>query len=468
MFGIYDIVMNSENVKHILKKPLGVIAAGVMAFSLSSIPLANTANACCSCVGTLSLIDPLVWQEAEDDFDEKINDEFLRLENFIVHEMWEESILPAMMLMTEQLTAVAIQQAMIIGTFFDAKNQLETQQLHQVLQARAHKDYIPSVGICEFGTRIKSLAATERKMEMNAYVLSQRSQDRQLGHAHTSGTYGNDIDKDNRLQQFGTKYCSEKDRDSALNGFCSALGWAGLTAAERIQLDRDIDYTTVIDLPWTIKMDFSNQVIDGTTAVPPVDNIEEEDVLALASNLFAHDIFPRAPARLLVNKPDEPPNDMQKTYMDLRAVVAKRGVAENSFNSIAAMKAEGNIEDDAGTPVPMTARVFLEPILLELGVPPAEVLDVIGENPSYYAQMELLTKKVFQNPDFYTNLYDTPANVDRKAVSLQAIKMMQKFDLYRSFLRNEASFAVLLELAVTDLQNEIEDQIRISDMTDNR
>jgi hypothetical protein len=80
--------------------------------------------------------------------------------------------------------------------------------------------------------------------------------------------------------------------------------------------------------------------------------------------------------------------------------------------------------------------------------------------------MEILTKKVYQNPDFFTSLYDTPANVDRKLVSLQAIKLMQKFDLFKSFLRNEASFAVLLELAVVDLQREIEDQIKTANTTD--
>jgi hypothetical protein len=153
--------------------------------------------------------------------------------------------------------------------------------------------------------------------------------------------------------------------------------------------------------------------------------------------------------------------------MELRSIVAKRSVAENSYNAIAAMKSDGSTALDAGgNVVPMNARIFLEPVLTELGVPAAEVLALIGENPSYYAQMEILTKKVYQNPDFFTSLYDTPANVDRKLVSLQAIKLMQKFDLFKSFLRNEASFAVLLELAVVDLQREIEDQIKTANTTD--
>jgi len=37
---------------------------------------------------------------------------------------------------------------------------------------------------------------------------------------------------------------------------------------------------------------------------------------------------------------------------------------------------------------------------------------------------------------------------------------MQKFDLLKSNLRNEASQSVLLELAVIDLQSEIEEELK--------
>lgn len=462
--------MNEMETRH--KGKTGITGLKALGFAaafglLTLFSPAKPAQACSSCVAILAFMDPFVWQEAEDDFDDKINDEFLRLERFIVHEMWEESILPAMMLAAEQFTAVAIQQMLAIGTLFDARQQLETQQLLQVMQARAHKDYVPSVAICNYGTMIKSLAATERKSEATAVILSQRSLDRQLGHAGTSGTYGNDIDIDNRLTQFSAKYCSQKDRNNSLAASCTALAWGGLSAAQRRQLDRDIDYFTVIDSPWTIRMDLTNTVF---TAVgpPAIDNIEEEDVFALNSNLFGQTIFPRVPSRLLVNsQANDSLTEMQEAYMNLRAIVAKRNVAENSYQAIAAMKAEGSTAVDAGgNVVPMNARVFLEPVLTELGVPAAEVLSLIGENPSYYAQMELLTKKVYQNPDFFTSLYDTPANVDRKLVTLQAIKLMQKFDLFKSFLRNEASFSILLELSVIELQREIEDQIKIAQTSD--
>ena len=139
-----------------------------------------------------------------------VTDEFISHRTWIIGTLWGKNILPAMMLMAEQLSAVAMQQVQIIGTFFDAKHQMETQQVFQKLSARAHKDYHPSIGMCEFGSNAKSLAASERKSEYNAVLMSQRSQDRNLGNAYTSAKTGEDSDKQNRIKQFREKFCDPK------------------------------------------------------------------------------------------------------------------------------------------------------------------------------------------------------------------------------------------------------------------
>ena len=84
----------------------------------------------------------------------------------------DPGLLAAMMLMAEQLTANAIQQVEIIGTFFDAKHQLETQRLFQTLTARAHKDYHPSEELCEVATASRSLASSERSSDLTAMVFA--------------------------------------------------------------------------------------------------------------------------------------------------------------------------------------------------------------------------------------------------------------------------------------------------------
>ena len=385
--------------------------------------------------------------------------EFQAQRIWLISIFWEDNLLPALMLMSEQLTAVAMKQVEIIGGFMDAKHQMETQQVLQTLRADAHKDYQPSTGMCEFGSSVKSLAASERLGEINALVLSQRSQDRALGNANTVGAGGVDGDTRSRLDQFRKTYCNPKDNNNGLGWMCDhdqdAMGAGSQGASDHLRMNKDIDYLRTVAMPWTLDVNFTE-----TTGADPTR--DEEDVLALATNLYGEEVIRNPSAASLQDRANEDITTMQKNYMDARALLAKRSVAENSYNAIVGMKSAGT----AGS------RDYLQALLAELGVDDAATdvsvngsnktqLDaLLGDNPSYYAQMEVLTKKIYQNPDFYTNLYDKPANIERKGVALQAIGLMQKFDLFKSYLRNEATLSVLLELAVADIQQDIENTMR--------
>lgn len=425
---------------------------------------------------------------------------------------WEDNLLPALMLMTEQLSTVAMKQAQIVGSFMDAKHQLETQQVFQKIAARSHKDYHPSTGMCEFGSSAKSLAASERKSELTAMVLARRSQNRALGNSNTASAAGQDMDKESRLRQFRIKFCDSRDNNDGLSYMCEHDQDGDLTNSTRgampnangltgpgigaptgpavaannpnpppqrdRRMNKDIDYVRTIDAPWTLNVDFVTTTPDPLAAnAVPASTLtdDEEEILAMASNLYGQEVMVRPdPKDLQMPLSNVQVNAAQRAYIDARSVVAKRSVAENSFNAITAMKS-------AGTPgshdyLLAILEQFLppRPYVAPGSTPPApnpnsprertmrDIEQMIGPNPSYYAQMEILTKKMFQNPDFYTNLYDTPANVTRKGVAIQAIGLMQKFDLYKSYLRNEASLSVLLELAVQELQTEIESSIDVS------
>lgn len=435
-----------------------ILLTAVMVFA--AMP-AREARACMFCDTTMNLMDPIVWAEAEGEFDDVLEDQFLRMERFFVHEFWEQVVLPMLMLAAEQFTVTTMQQAMIIGTFIDAENQLGALRLLQEIKADVHKQYHPSIGICEFGSVLKSIATSERRGEITALVLNKRSLDRQLGNIDSVGQYGEDLDQQNRLFQFSRKFCNEHDRNNSLHDFCSNLAGNTISDQQRATINKDIDYFSAINSPWTLTLDFTNNKITDTSVTPNIRNEDEESLFAMASNLYSFKLFPRAPAALIANNPVQPLSDIQKSYMDMRSIIAKRSVAENSFLAISSMKAEGARQAAAtgGGTEPPHARVYMEAAMRELGVPAGEVLTILGENPSYYAQMEVLTKKIYQTPDFYTNLYETPANVERKSTALQGIKLMQKFDMLKSFLRSEASFSVLLELAVVDLQGEVEDLI---------
>lgn len=459
------------------------LVIGVLFTSYASY-VPQSAYACFSCADGIDAAKGDIWREARDELTDKVDERFKWLQSYILENIWERSVLPNMMLSAEQFSAIAMQQAMAVGMFIDAEIQMDTQRLLQEIRANTHKKYHPSTGMCEFGSLMKSIAATELKGEFQATVLSHRSQDRQLGQTDTVGATGGILDRFSRLEQFKNKYCNVMNRNTALKDFCdSDVHWddSGFLSHKRGQTSKDIDYFSLVNFPKTMNIDFTNTEIvldanDNNFAdAEDINNEDEEHVLAMAANLYGYVNFARFPSRLLEEKADQGVTDAQRVYLDMRSIVAKRSVAENSLYAIAALKAKGNRVEAASpsgggggggptpppTTEPMSARPYMVHVLTELGgTTPDQALQILGEDPSYYAQMEILTKKLYQNPDFYTNLYDKPANVERKATALQAIKLMQKFDMLESYLRNEASTSILLELAVVDLQKEVEEQIR--------
>ena len=140
-------------------------------------------------------------------------------------------------------------------------------------------------------------------------------------------------------------------------------------------------------------------------------------------------------------------------YLDYRAVAAKRSIAQNSFAAIIAQRAEGDTDGEDGV------GPFLKAVLAESGVKPEDVEQRLGKNPSYFAQMEVLTKDIYQNPTFYAELYDKPVNVERKSAALQAIELMQDRDIYKSLLRSEAVLATLVETLLLQEHNRVSSQI---------
>lgn len=385
-------------------------------------------------------------------FQQNFNDQKTWLNNF-----WDSNILPSLKGMADELSATAMYQAFVVGTFFDAKAQLETQQSLQKIKARAHKDYHPSTGMCKFGSVSQSLSASERKGELNALVLERRSRDRDLGNVSALSAFGELADVTSRIDYFKQTYCNPADHNGQLDVMCAydsdgdgSVDGVGGTDPNR--LNKDIDFVRTLDAPWTIKVDFS----DTTNAD------DETDIVALANNLYGYDILGYLSA--LAHKDEDDADGQPKIsdakkrdYLRARSLLAKRSVAENSFNAMVALKSEGT----------EGAKDYIISVMEGLGVGSDEadaakqkqaIETLIGEKPSYYAQMEVLTKKLYQNPEFYTNLYDKPANVQRKEVALQAIALMQKFDMFKSYLRSEASLAVLLETALMQQQSAIENQ----------
>lgn len=328
--------------------------------------------------------------------------------------------------MTLQLSAVMGMQVGIIGTLIDAKTQLEVQRKIQELQARAHKDYHPSEEICQFGSFVKSLANTEGKASLNKYALNRILMDQYLGVRNSHTAEGpSDAGGDARREHYRNVFCGKRDNNASLDLVCNIP--SGLPPQERI--NKDIDYSRTLDNPLSLDIDFSNNVLTP----------DEENIITLAQNLYFPQIYEVPDTKMLVQN--------NRFHYATRSLASKLNVAHSSFLNVMGMKTASvpgvaaGFGEDAGW-------AYMKTLLRGYGMSLSEIEEYLGHRPSYYAQMEVLTKVIYQNPRFYTNLIDKPANVDRINVTLQAIELMNQRDRYESLLRSEVLAGVLVEQAL--------------------
>jgi hypothetical protein len=334
-----------------------------------------------------------------------------------------------MQLMAEQFSYNAMQQAFIIGTFFDAKEQLEAQRDIQALRAEAHRDYHPSEQLCRYGSFVRSLANTEQKMEAEKLALNTILTDHYTNKKNNNSTVGEFIAAPTRLQQFRTTYCDVTNNNANLDFMCDHDQlYVSLDsgAADRQRTNKDIDFLRTYDSKYTLDVNFT----DNTATE------EEEDVIALAKNLY----WPRT-----YQLADE---TQQKSYMNARRITAVTNVAHNSFANQLAMKAKAPDPADA-TAAKGTGWAHIKTMMREFGLSDDDIVAAMGEQPSYYAQMDALTKKIYQSPNFYTNLYDSTTNIDRINATLDAISLMQQRDHYKAMLRQEMLTSSMIQTELT-------------------
>jgi hypothetical protein len=336
-----------------------------------------------------------------------------------------DMIVTALMLMAEQMSNVAMFQVYIIGKFFDAKLHLETQRLFNELQNEAARDYQPSESFCYIGTNVRSMAHSEMRSRFTQGVLNKASLDRALGNANNSAAYVNvDEDKRARWEQFTQHYCTQQDNNwtggqTGLVGVCSAA------APSPSRINIDIDYHKALDSRRHINIDYRNNAA----------TVDEADIMALSKNLYGHNTTAKAVGFFASRS-------SHQGFLELRSVIAKRSVAQNTFNSIVGMKTGGT-----GGPAGIggsESYTFFMALMRDMGLSEVEIREIYGQNPSYYGQLEAMSKKIFQNTDFFTDLYESPANVKRKQAALNALELILDRAIYESELRHEMLLSVLL------------------------
>ncbi len=451
-----------------------------------------------------------------------------------------QNFVTPLMAMTNELTVMMTYHTAIIGSLFDAKQQLETQTELQRLSAEAHKDYHPSELMCQFGTFVRSVSRAEERVDTNKQGLS-----RMMNVAYRSGAasaaaggYSRDIEA--RIRQLKRNYCDPRDLNGGLALMCNpdsnncfglglspeecpfssgfdldAVDYQSFLGGEKEipptpeRYNKDINFTRTVGLPLTLNVGFMEDYLpnEGCLGIDvgidcPFGDIQselddflndflgldnryatpdEQDVLALARNLY----WPQA---LDIPSSTEVPKKYA-TYMDARQLFAMQNVAHSSFTSIVGMKSRtdpfglkkpkeddesdstdggsdtlgssGSDDGDEGEKdnLEVSGWKFMKILIKDFGLNDEEIEEMLGAYPSYYAQMEVLTKKIYQSPNFYTNLIDKPVNIDRISVAMEAIKLMNGRDRFESALRREMLTSMLVEEALTKETQKVQGEI---------
>jgi hypothetical protein len=346
-------------------------------------------------------------------------------------------IVPALRLMGMQLVNNGMQKMQIIGTFFDAKHQLESQRLFQVLTAEAHKDYHPSENLCVIGTNTRYMADSARRTDVAHAALHEDMMARQLNLERRNMTATGNSDIQNRTDMFVQRFCNPKDAGTDQTGITGLSLLCEDVNGTPAQMNADVDYSMTIENRLSMDVDFVGEAAGATTP-------DEEALFALSANLFAHEPLPII-AKEDIGFTNGDPRDLVNYYVDLRAMAAKRSVAQNSFAAIAAMRTQSN--ERVGP--------FLKAIMEDAGIGKAEIEAHLGANPSLFAQEEVMMKTLYQMPEFYAHLYDKPANVERMGTALLALEIVQDRNIYESLLRSEAVLATLVETLLLKDHREI-------------
>ncbi len=328
------------------------------------------------------------------------------------------------------------QQSTGLGGFADAQNNVNAIRALQVGGAKAAKNAAPSEALCRFATLSQSLSASEGKSDAIKASLLEQSQSRQLLRQGSSAsediegdvTPGRSADKKARWGQYVSTFCdaNQSGLGSGRDGVCQTK--------DDTQVNRDIDFTSTLGAPMTIDIP-----VEGAATK------ESVNITALSNNLYANDVINSMPTAASLDPSSTANTGNIRQYMLMRSVIAKRSVAENSLASLVAMKAKGS---------PETAQYAVN-LMKELGLSEAQAKAAVGDNPSYYAQMDALTRKMYQGPAFYVNLMENPQNVQRQQSSMKSLELMQQRDIYKSMARSEMLLATLLELYVSREQGGI-------------
>lgn len=346
-----------------------------------------------------------------------IIDEVKKHQDWLVSDFWGKNVEPAIEEATASIESFILGNAALDGNVMEGQSNIDSIRAFQEQASDALVGAQTSDALCRFGSLSKSLAASDVKVQAKVLDLSKASLDRELLRRGQKSAEGTTQDLISRYELFKSKFCDIKSYGATFS-FC--------TKADDYLTNLDIDYTRLVDTQATIS------------------DAEDRGVVPLMNNLFAPETFQPIPADSL--KPSANSSNSRDLYMDQRALIAKRSVAQNTFQNIVARRSQGT----GGSMESMKA------LLKNMGISEdSEVVRYLTDKPSYYSQMDVLTKRVYQDADFFKNLMDNPTNLARQYAAMQSFGLMQQRDMYDSVQRSELLLSLIVEMELEDYQSKV-------------
>ena len=438
---------------------------------------ARNAEACCSCCLFTDHMNE--HQDTISTIQDATADAIEAMVNFLYADspntFWESMVLPQLRIMTLELSSLITNFPAAFGGMLDGESmQYATQRLESI-QGEIARKQIPAVSMCQYATLSKSLEASEVAREETTRVFAMIGTKR---HSLNSDFVGADAPTDDitaRYNQFRSKYCmsiaGSVDFGGLLEGVCGGVanpdtagsgpdtvgdGAVDSTVHTSVRKkNRDLDFAQMLGLPKTLNV----AIFPGYG--PGESRSQIEDIVALGKNLYGTNATIRFPVENLKASNDD--QDLERfKLLKLRALQAKRNAAYHSYANYIGMKSATDKAD--GTE--LAAKASVENLLIALGIDnsadkgPNDYFNKLGlglneSSPSYWAQMDILTKKIYQNPSFFVNLYDNPSNVKRQQAALESIELMQERDIHETALRTEMLLSLWLDEEVESYGEDI-------------
>ncbi len=338
------------------------------------------------------------------------------LEDWMYHD-FADMIIEALQQKSQQLTVSDQNATTSRASRTDAEIANDAAQETAEDQAEVATEMAPRTNLCVATGATVELASSEEGGQRTQAAAAEATTRYHSYGGGGAAPRGEGWEKQERLKSCKDTYCNPDD-------FRGAVGVAlGITAGGNRRVDNDIDVNRTLIEPLTLDIMPGNTSDSSSPAF--------RDIMEMSKNLYGNEMFY-----------DLTPQRLDRDLFDIRQIQAKRNVLLESFMAQVGLKSKGL------NPVSAQTTAVFE----RLGLPDEVIQRDLKGQPSYYALMDVVTRKLYQDADYYVQLVDDPAANDRIMASGKAFQNMLSRDMAATLQRQEILYSMLLELKTLKAQ----------------